>query len=83
MQLQAEGDLTVPHTKNFQSGASTQILTLDGGDLVWCAGADTHIVLSSRLQGSAGVGAARLAEGGGLPTKVCVHDELAQDLVYT
>ena len=64
----------MPHTQHFQSGASTQILTLDGGDLVWCAGADTHLIASSRLQGSAGFGAARLAEGGGLPTKVSLVD---------
>ena len=62
--------MVVPHTRQLQSGASAQLLTLDGGDLVWCAGADTHLALGPRFQASAGMGSARLAEGGGLPTKV-------------
>ena len=62
--------MVVPHTRQLQSGASAQLLTLDGGDLVWCAGADTHLALGPRFQASAGLGSARLAEGGGLPIKV-------------
>ena len=82
--------MLVPHTSQLQSATGVDVLTLDGGDLVWTATADTILAPHPRVQGSAGYAGTRLAEGGGLPTKVrrrlvelqgisrsgCMHGEL-------
>ena len=75
--MQSEVESSVYHSSRTITTITTSYMTLDQGDAVWGGYVETRAAHVPRAKVSAGYGAARLVEEGGLPLKVCMRVPLA------